>query len=236
MKKLFFVSILILFSSLICFSQKDNYIWYFHDKCGIKFNSDGSPPTALTDGDLGNHHGEGEATLSDNNGNVFFYTDGVAVWNRKHQKMPNGRGLKGNRTSTQAAIIVPKPNSVNLYYIFTTTALGRADGLCYSIVDMSLDGGLGDISTKNVLLHTPTTEKVTAVRHDNGLDYWIVTHDWHSDVFRTFLLTKDGVNLNPVLSKTGSVHTGNENNTTGYLKPSHDGRKIALGIHWMSKL
>jgi hypothetical protein len=50
-------------------------------------------------------------------GNYFFYTDGSYVYNKNHQIMSNGYGLLGS--STQSAIIVPKPRNPYVYYIFT---------------------------------------------------------------------------------------------------------------------
>ena len=66
--------------------------------------------------------------------------------------IPNGFGSMGNSSSTQSALIVQKPGSNNIYYIFTTDASGGQNGFQYSIVDMTLNGGLGDATTINVLL------------------------------------------------------------------------------------
>jgi hypothetical protein len=36
---------------------------------------------------------EGCATISNSSGQLLFYTDGITVYNRNHQVMPNGTGL-----------------------------------------------------------------------------------------------------------------------------------------------
>ena len=93
--------------------------------------------------------------------------------------MPNGTGLKGDDSSTQSAIIIPQPGSSSIYYIFTVDARAGTDGLQYSIIDITLDGGLGAVtSTKNVLLSTPTTEKITAVESADGESIWVISHRW----------------------------------------------------------
>ena len=89
--------------------------------------------------------------------------------------MPNGSGLLGDPSSTQSGIIVPKPGSTTLYYVFTVDASGNGgglNGLNYSLVDMTLDGLKGDVvaTEKNIQLTTPLSEKVTAVGHANGTD------------------------------------------------------------------
>ncbi len=91
--------------------------------------------------------------------------------------MPNGTGLMGGFSSTQSALIVPLPNSVSKYYIFTTQDYATDGGLSYSVVDMNLNGGFGDliIGNKNILVIDQTSEKVTSVLHANGIDVWIIT-------------------------------------------------------------
>jgi len=94
--------------------EADN--WYFGYNAGIKFPRDASgnvtgPPTALTDGAL--RTAEGCATISDRHGNLLFYTDGMKVYNRNHQEMPNGNGLTGHNSSAQSGVIIPKPGSTS---------------------------------------------------------------------------------------------------------------------------
>ena len=111
--------------------------WYFGDRAGLDFNT--SPPTVLTDGQLDTQ--EGVATISDNNGALLFYTDGVTVWDQTHQIMPGANGvLNGHFSSTQSSIIIPNIGNNHLYYIFTTDELGGSDGLAYTTIDMSLPG------------------------------------------------------------------------------------------------
>ena len=99
----------------ISFSQKEAAIWYFGQYAGLDFNS--GSPVVLTNGQLNTF--EGCATISDGTGALLFYTDGVTVWDRSHTIMPNGRRLLGDTSSTQSAIIIPRPNNTEQYYIFT---------------------------------------------------------------------------------------------------------------------
>ena len=211
-------------------AQKEGNIWYFGNKAGLDFNS--GAPVILTDGAMNSI--EGCATVSDACGNLLFYTDGVKVWNKNHSVMPNGTGLSGHSSSTQSALTIQKPANKNIYYIFTADDKGNAKGFRYSIVDMSLEGGLGDVSVKNTLLHTPVTEKITATRHINGIDVWIITHEWGTNGFQAYLVDSLGVNTTPVISNTGAVHSGHSGNTVGQLKSSPEGNKLALAIFKMN--
>ncbi len=116
---------------------KEGNIWYFGENAGLDFNS--GSPVALTDGMLNTD--EGCASICDTNGSLLFYTDGMTVYNKNHIVMPNGTGLLGHNSSTQSAIIVKKPMSNNLYYIFTVDGnSGSGGGLSYSVVNLNLDG------------------------------------------------------------------------------------------------
>ena len=208
------------------YGQNEGNVWYFGSKAGISFN--GSAPKPLTDGALSTL--EGCATISDKKGNLLFYTDGVKVFNRNHKTMPNGTNLAGDPSSTQSGIIVPKPLYPNIYYVFTVDKEAQPKGLQYSEIDMTMDGGLGDVKVKNQPVLSPVAEKLTAVQHENKIDIWVICHEWKSDVFLAYLVTENGVSATPVKSKIGTVHTGNTLNTIGYLKVSPGGNKLASVI------
>lgn len=216
----------LLLYTTVTFSQQETSVWYFGQKAGIKFHPDGSV-TSLIDGQLSTY--EGCATLADSNGNLLFYTDGSRVWNKKHQIMQNGTGLMGSWSSTQSATIVPKPGSSNLYYVFTLDYEVNPNGFRYSIVDMSRNGGLGKVtSEKNVLIYTPSDEKLSIVKHANNHDYWVVTHGWNNNAFYSYLLTSSGLSATPIRSNVGSVVSGSPNDVWGYMKISPDGSRLAI--------
>lgn len=218
--------ILLFILPTLVFSQQEASVWYFGGNAGIKFHTDGSI-TPLTNGQL--NTSEGCATLSDSNGNLLFYTDGATVWNKNHAIMANGSGLMGNWSSTQSATIVPKPGSTTLFYVFTLDYEVHPNGFRYSIIDMSLNNGIGGVTTnKNILIYTPSDEKLSIVKHTNGTDFWVVTHGWNSNTFYSYLLTASGLSAMPVLSNCGSVVTGSHDNVWGYMKISPDGTKLGI--------
>ncbi len=228
MRSLFPKFILLVLLPFAGISQKQNNIWYFGNQAGLDFNS--GTPVPLTNGVLNTT--EGCASIADVNGNLLFYTDGVTVFNGNHVSMPNGTGLFGGNSSSQSAFILPLPGSTTLYYIFTVPDMPSANGFCYSIVDMSLQAGLGDITSKNVLLLNSVTEKLYGTRHQNGTDYWVVVHERNTDGFYAFQFTAAGVNLVPVISHTGMVH----NSSIGYLKISADGSWLVNCINQTSEI
>jgi gliding motility-associated-like protein len=181
------------------------------------------------------------AIMADSTGNILFYTDGASVWNRTNGLMANGSGLHGYAPHSMPVIIVPKPGSDSIYYIFTTPTVKMGDGdprpiygFEYNEVSMKRNGGMGEVTRKNkVLLPPEISSKLTAVKNSNGVDYWVVTHKFNSNEFCSFRVTSNGVDTaNYVSSSVGSVHTapGSTNNELGYMKISPDGSKLALAI------
>jgi hypothetical protein len=221
-----FISFLLTISSLYAFSQGETDNWYFGVFAGLNFSSGAPVPvTGQT------YTTEGSASISDSAGNLLFYTDGLTVWNSQQTPMPNGTGLFGGISSTQSALIVPLPGSDSIYYIFTTDEAGYSNGLCYSVVDLSLEFGLGDVIQKNIPLLTPCTEKLTGVTLKDGSQSWIVTHEWGTNAFRAYSLTASGLNVTPVISNVGSVHnTSAIQNTYGQLKFASCGERLAAAI------
>jgi len=217
---------LLFFLSFASNAQKEASIWYFGERAGLDFSS--GVPVALEDGQLNTQ--EGCATISDASGNLLFYTDGSRIWDQNHQIMPNGTGLLGDYSSTQSAIIVPKPDTPDIYYVFTVAKEGEPSGINYSEVNMNLNGGLGAVVSKNISLHGPSMEKLTAVKHANGRDIWVLTHDWNNADFVVFLVTPTGVDMNPVVTTVGRDMSISDLKTAaiGYLKASPDGSKVAI--------
>jgi hypothetical protein len=227
MKRLFLITALSV-CAIAGKPQNETSKWYFGGYAGINFS--GFIPVALTDGAL--NTGEGCASISSRTGDLQFYTDGRFVYDKNHDQMPHGSGLFGHSSSTQSAIIVPKPWSTTQYYIFTLDAFdnGLVNGLCYSRVDMTLNGGLGDIVTseKNISLLPYACEKVSAVSHSDGVSYWVVTHQWGTNAFYAFQVTSSGVSSSPVISYTGPALTGDMQASKGYMRISSDGLKLAM--------
>lgn len=218
-------------SMLDSHAQGEANNWYFGLNAGLSFAS--GSPVAVTNGQL--RTGEGCATISNSSGQLLFYTDGITIYNRNHNVMVNGTGLMGNSSSSQSATIVPKPGSNSLYYVFTTEAVAKPDGFRYSIVDMNLDSGNGAVTTdKNILIYTPTCEKIAINKHSNNVDFWIVTHGFDNNNFYAHLLTNIGLNTTPVISSVGFTPTipiqspFNRDATMGCMKIASDGSKLAI--------
>jgi gliding motility-associated-like protein len=205
-------------------AQKEANTWYFGRFSGISF--DQTPPRALTDGMIISE--EGSASISDKNGNLLFYTNGLIVVNAQQLMMKNGGNLLGDRNSTQNAVIVPQPGNDSLYYIFTVGIEGQPEkGLRYSVVNMNRDNGLGEVVQANMPLCGDCYEKVAAVRACNRKDVWIVSRSYNDAVYRVYKLTSQGIE-GSVTSSSGFNIGTNPFNTIGAIKFSPDGKKLGV--------
>jgi len=213
-------------------AQKENNIWYFGHNAGIDFN--GPTPLAIV-GAQGNVE-EGMASIAHwRTGALLFYSDGFTVWNRDHVPMPNGTNLvDGDNTSTQAALIVPFPQDTNKYFLICSDNSWDVNkpntGIFYSVIDMRLDGGRGDVLLKNIpLFAPPMTEKLTAVPHADGCGIWIIAHRAENSQYEAVLLRDSTFASAHVTSSVGdNPRPGDSSfNSIGYLVPSPDGTKLA---------
>lgn len=221
----FLVCLLCLLTTTGVLAQQDNN-WYFGRMAGLNFSS--GRAVAVTNSAMNTM--EGSATISNENGELLFYTNGIDVWNRLHKKMPHGTGLLGDQSTTQSAVIVPKPGSSSRYYIFAADDAGGPNGLTYSEVDMTADNGNGDVVVANTRLVTPITEKITAVYANNNKDIWVTVHHWGSNAFYNYKVTAQGVDKTPVISNTGMVIEGADNSGhyAGWMSISPNGQKLAV--------
>lgn len=236
------LSLALLIFSLNIFSQKEANFWFFGENAGVDFNS--NPPQAVTGSNLNTI--EGCSSFSDSDGNLLFYSDGISVYNKNHNLMTYTDGspannLKGDPSSTQSGMIIPKPGSSTIYYLFTVDdgpafnnngdIIEAGKGLNYYTIDISGNSGNGELIDENsdgiyftdlsAGRHNQWTEKVAAVRGKECDTFWVVSVVGRD--FFAFKVDDTGVNNTPITSAVS-----NNSQKRGYLKLSPDGSKLAI--------
>jgi uncharacterized protein (TIGR02145 family) len=233
----------IVFFSLILFpgfsfSQGEWNNWVFGVHAGITFNT--VPPSPFNNiipffsGD------PSSATASDSTGNLLFYAcdahSGHWVFNRNNLLMPNGLLFNNLPESEgmQSLIIVPEITDDSIYYLFSLIghdATNTYNGIYYSIINMRLDNGLGDVVPGSALTPLPgsrqTMYSITCTRHHNNNDVWIVARNaYNSNYYLTYKITASGIDTIPILSQS----TVNVNfpavNQVYFMRISPDGKKF----------
>lgn len=215
--------------------------WVWGNRCRLNFAS-GMPVAVSGTKNLGPECG---TQISDNSGNLLFYTDNDTVRSVNNAPMPNGGGIIGGRSSHTGALILPKPGSPTKYFLFSIRQWedgAQSDPLHVTTVDMNLNFGFGDVvlAEKNVNIPLPGTPKrllegMTLIPHCNGTDWWLITHgadstnsnyDWSKYLYVT-LITSTGAG--PSLSyPIGMGGTGVNYTAWGTVTASKDGTKIAV--------
>jgi PKD repeat protein len=137
----------------------------------------------------------------------------------------------------QGALALQLPESNSLYYLFHMDVnLNEAftntqpENFYLSIIDLSFNNGLGRVIEKNNALTTQLldTGKITAVKHANGRDWWIVIRDFYSNQYRIFSLSLEGVQLSSTQIVGDSIPSG----SLGQAVFSPDGSKyVQTNLH-----
>jgi|7_EtaG_2_1085326.scaffolds.fasta_scaffold00226_8 hypothetical protein len=203
-----------------------NFNWFFGNNASIDFNpiKIGNIPVSVTGATMFSQ--EGCAIMSTVEGKTLFYTNGETVYTSGNTVMLNGTGLSSSGTSTQSAIIIPQPTisatPITHYFIFTTDFAENPNGFEWSIVDMTLNGGEGAVTSKNnTIIPGAVSEKVTACCHGSEDAYWVITHTSGDTSYYSFKVSATGLS-GPIITNTGSTH----NTARGYMKTSPDNSKL----------
>ncbi|HAQ38135.1 MAG TPA: hypothetical protein DCQ58_06460 [Saprospirales bacterium] len=237
--------------------SKQDYVWLWGvDRSpapgiqGYKFDFKIKPFT-ITTSNIGVEFDNNNASICDKDGNLLFYSNGCAVLNKEAKIMPDGDSLNFNiwqdlsgwndcvrlgYPGTQNIMILNDPGNENEYYIihkprvFESWENHSMKYLWYSKVDMNLDNGKGDVTNKNIVLYDERqslSSYLTAIRHANGKDWWIVQPLQEDSLFISFLLTQNGFekqnfqNSHEFFKESGT-------SAAGTAKFSPDGTKYAL--------
>jgi len=254
LSRLFFVS------SIFAQLQADNWIYnpYFVPGTGsggyISFNK-GTSPMVVGFPSTTNSSPFlpcGASSYSDNNGNLLFSASSLYVHDRNFQAMPSSDGTQGGTflkvavgargKPSQSVLCIPYPGHDSLYILFHIYSSGINDNqtpLYYSVINMKLRNGLGDVDRNQ--LNMPllggqnVAFKLTAVHHCNKKDIWVIGHLSNSDKYYSLLVTSSGVSASPIyftgnFVNNGHVWLGFSLNKQGCIKASAAGNRLAAAV------
>jgi hypothetical protein len=162
--------------------------------------------------------------LSAQDDSWFVYTNGKAVCNKNHDTLVNGGGLSpGGSTSWSVGLpvlgmasIIPAQNNGNLLYLFHENIFSgvppfpsqpRALQLYYTVIDPTA-GNHGTVLLKNQIILDDTLEigNLTACRHANGRDFWLLVKKYHSTSYYSILITPNGPSVINQQSVQGTIN------------------------------
>ena len=247
---------LVLFGPVSAFAQSNNdakrdYQWIsgstYNNFSNCRVFDFNSGPMATYSHPTTINLGFTSTNICDTNGQLLFFTNGLKVCDKNGTLMPNGDslspGLYANTynlgqmaglSGPQAAIILPMPYYGSNYVIFherwADSSLD-ATSLLYSIVDMSQNNGLGDVISKNNILISDTISLsgLTAVRHGNNRDWWLIVPRINHNSFYRILVNPEGISLDGE-QEIGKVHLNGDYS----VRFSPDGTKYAYASYCAS--
>lgn len=182
--------------------------------------------------------------MSDEQGNLLFYSNGCKIMNRQHELMENGDTISPGPEyaayctkdfyaydDLQGMVALPYPGHPNQYIVFHGAGDSYAPPVYpkliyyYSIIDMSLNNGLGKVIKKNQQIIGPEDLMlcVTAARHANGRDWWVIIPGRTNNIFYLFLVSPEGVKGPMVQNKQETWITGHTSSWAAAFSP--DGSK-----------
>lgn len=194
--------------------------WYFGSAAGfpntglrIDFTS-GSPVVStcipmLTE--------EGTSSMSSATGAPLFYTDGVTVYDGvTNTALPGGTGLLGGSSSTQSAIIMPRPGSTTQWLLFTSGPVGT-NGINYYVVTGTTPTGPFSVGAATNLVPGGTVGEGLFIIGSTkpGSAFWVIARDRDNlGGVRAWDVTNAGV-VNPV-EVTSNLSGGGGFTNTSY--------------------
>ena len=158
--------------------------------------------------------------MSDANGHLLFYSNGCQVMNWAHQLVENGDSINPGfihdefcdtgYPASQGILALPWPNDSTRYCLLHV----RADStyyytqFLYTQLEFLAPQDSGRVLAKNQLIHQGSfTDLLTAVRHANGRDWWVVLPERFSNRIFIYLFDPTGISLIHEQS-LGQVWTG----------------------------
>jgi hypothetical protein len=200
---------------------------------------------------------QNNASVSDNDGKLLFYTNGCEIIQANHDLMENGDSINFGKFSKDAwgdckngyngfqdIIILNDPKNNLGYYVihkiwdYNSQKIFIKD-IRHTYVDMVANQGLGKVLYKNIPFYTSTeltSSYLTAIRHQNGKDWWFIQMDEKDNTYHKFVLSDRGILLNNT-QRYGSVPSQDTSRSGwGTAKFSPDGKKwawytVAYGLY-----
>ncbi|GAA3970918.1 hypothetical protein GCM10022407_15990 [Hymenobacter antarcticus] len=226
------LAVLWLTGTQVGFAQRQYDAWYFGTASALQFQPGQYWPQVLTNSVINSF--EASTSLADSTtGALLLYSNGERVWDRTHQVMPGSFPLGGSASASEGAVALFAPGRPGMVYLFTTDAKESStrNSLRYSVIDLRLRNGLGDVVQRSQPVALPggvlATEHLGAIRQPNGRDYWLLVHGLDNDRFYAYALTPAGLATQPVISTVGPISRGGGIAETGVLHFSPSGRQLA---------
>jgi gliding motility-associated-like protein len=206
--------------------QKRYNVWAFGEQSGLDFNS--APPMFFGPTQVSASLLNYTSSICDTAGNLLMYTDGLEIWNRKHEKMKK-LGVQWPWGGYAVPLICPYPGNDSLYYLFAVS--DNLHLLRYLTINSKANDGWGEVvyppppipfNYATTLLNEASV-MVAGTGHCNKKDYWIVAHS--GNTLYSYPVSANGVD-SPIVSRIDPSVLAAPTYETGNLKFAANGEKL----------
>ena len=156
------------------------------------------------------------AVANDDTGNLLFYTNGCSIYSKEHKVMENGDEINLGASNydyecdesfgifyiRSGNMTLPMPGHSDRHFLLHLRLIETSDTnpydllndrLLFSEVDVTANDGLGKVIQKNqTVVADSLHDAISAVRHGNGRDWWVVMPRGRNRAFWKILLTPEG--------------------------------------------
>ncbi|MEZ4964076.1 MAG: hypothetical protein R2791_02450 [Saprospiraceae bacterium] len=179
------------------------------------------------------------SSFCDSTGHLLFYSNAERIYNADHQQLINGGGLNINNQygarQPQGVLSLPMPGHNRQFLVlvseiktFSQDVFVAGWKIYENILVMDSIHTQGEVMEKKVLIINDTLEygQITAAKHANGQDWWILIPEIYSDRYYTLLLDNNGLSVVDTQKVNGVFLSGG-----GQACFSPDGKKYARANH-----
>jgi len=182
----------------IIHSQNNDILWLLNKDIKIEINSTG------TNISNENHNlsfmPESTVLIQDSIGNLLFYSDGINVWNKMHDKVEGSSDIISNKSTTrQGCTVIQSRVDKNKYFLLSLDDNSSKGELICSTIDFNTNK-LGKIINTFVVKDNLTEGMVICHNPCGGI--WIIVHERGNEIY-TSLHFEEGKILKSWSSKIG---------------------------------
>ncbi len=255
----FWILLFSLFISLDISAQKQDYIWFLGKDQSLEPGIQGmmidwNENAIPVKHDLAFGIDNNNASICDKDGNLLFWSNGCAVINREQEVMPHGDTLNWDAfrevigweecirgyPAAQNIKILPDPSYKDGFYIVHKAWKynGQFEDITmelrHSYVDMTLDGGRGDVVYFDSILYEGRSVNhcLEAIYSDNGKDWWILQPVENDSLFLTYQINENGIER--FADQASDVHFKFLRAGGGTMRFSPDGTKLAYYDYFLN--
>lgn len=215
-----FIIVQLFLHSINSFAQNEDNVWIMgygggsqsslDDSFGLSIlRFDANSQVSIQNNQTSNlNFDSSNSSICDSTGNLLFYSNGEKVYSRNHTLLVDGNNLNVTNAygakQPQGVLSLPYPKHSDQFFVFISEIKIFSPQLVAGIRMykniVSIDPNEIDESQvieKKIIILEDTIEygQITAVKHANGQDWWVIVPESHTNKYYTMLLDSSGLHL-----------------------------------------